>query len=223
MTEKVSAQKKYLPNYQITSSGDTINRIDKNNLKQGAWQEIVTSDWDEQEGYEIGRYYNSKKIGTWKRYSSEGILQHEINYNNGYKDGKAKYYQEGYLFCIGNYKALRTDVAWDTILVETPDSDIPLKRVIQTSLGSVKHGFWTFYQIPGFEIEKIVEYQYDELVFEKKYLTHSDSVYLEQKQAKYPHNSNALPASFWIQESDKKKVPVRYTDKPEILIPEKKR
>ena len=97
---------------------DTINRIDANNLRQGAWK--VFGKDKKLEGFSLdqlieeGEYMDNRKVGIWKKYFSNGKLQNEITYKSGRPNGFAKiYYENGNLKeeglwkgnkWIGNYK-----------------------------------------------------------------------------------------------------------------------
>ncbi len=81
-------------------NGDTINRVDVNNRKQGYW--IIFGKMKQTEGYadsqiiEEGEYINSRKNGHWKAYFSDGKLKSEINYVNNRPNGEYKiYYNNG--------------------------------------------------------------------------------------------------------------------------------
>ncbi len=70
---------------------DTINRTDKDNLKQGKW---LTFDEAKLKVVEEGNFLNNKKHGIWKKYFFNGNLQSEITFQNGIPDGYAKIYHE---------------------------------------------------------------------------------------------------------------------------------
>jgi len=214
---QAKAQKKHLkPNQFVVSvGGDTINRTDEHGLQQGLWNVYYPSNYGDESYFEIGKFVNGKKQGVWNTYSKNGIPMKSETYYNDYKNGEVKMYDNGQLFCIGNYRALRTDAAFDTILVEDPTNNKLVERIISTSLGSMKHGFWTYYKAPYNEIKKIEEYQLDELIYSQEYTTKSDSIAFRQRIEQYPHKSNQLPAGFWSME--KEKAPPRFTDFPENM------
>ena len=60
--------------YQLTSKGDTINRIDKTDRKQGPWiarfEELRGEPGFEEEGY----YLNDKKEGAWRKFKKHTSL-----------------------------------------------------------------------------------------------------------------------------------------------------
>ncbi len=82
------------------NSVDTLNTMDETGRKQGWWQ--ITAPVPEKPGYpegalvEEGRYTNSKRIGTWRRYWPNGNVMSEITYQMGRPRGEYKtYYPNG--------------------------------------------------------------------------------------------------------------------------------
>jgi antitoxin component YwqK of YwqJK toxin-antitoxin module len=196
--------------YEIAMNGDTINRTNKNGLRVGLWSIYNESRFGDDSFYETGAFTEDKKNGVWKMYSKNGLLLRATNYYNNYKNGEEKFYDDGRLFCIGQNKALRTDVAYDTIMIEDPVTNKLTEKIVPTSLGSVRHGFWVYYKPPFNEIKRIEEYQLDELIYEQDYTTKSDSLAFKKRLAKYPHSSGKLPPGIWGVK--KGKAPVRFTD-----------
>jgi antitoxin component YwqK of YwqJK toxin-antitoxin module len=80
---------------------DTLNRVDEMGRKQGYWKVIAPS--SDKPGYaqkaqlvEEGRYTNSKRVGTWRRYWPNGKVMSEITYQLGRPRGAYKtYYPSG--------------------------------------------------------------------------------------------------------------------------------
>lgn len=72
-------------------NGDTINRMDENNFKQGMWKYF-----DDDMLTKEGSFMNNKKHGLWRFYYENGGLNTEITYKNGMAKGYAKsYYRNG--------------------------------------------------------------------------------------------------------------------------------
>lgn len=205
---------KLSPNlYALSANGDTINRTDAQGERFGFWRIYHEGRYGNDPYYELGEFSANKKNGTWKEYSKNGLLLQQVNYFNGYKNGEAKFYDQGRLVCIGNYKALRTDVAYDTIQVEDPITNEYTEKVVPTSLGSVRHGFWVYYKPPFNEIKRIEEWQVDDLVYEKDYVSKTDSLYIQKRLESYPHNPNKKGNRIWPNQ--KERAPARFTDFPE--------
>jgi len=78
--------------YRLTSNNDTINCIDKNDLKQGRWSIKIEGLRGEPGRDEEGVYKDGKKEGTWRIYTTMGDLYAIERYRWGNKDGKSEYY-----------------------------------------------------------------------------------------------------------------------------------
>ncbi len=79
---------------------DTLNKVDSEGRKQGWWQVAgPLSDKPEYRAgtlFEEGRYMDSRRTGSWKRYWPNGKLKSEINYVKGMPKGAySMYYQDG--------------------------------------------------------------------------------------------------------------------------------
>ena len=133
--------------YKLTPRGDTINRIDKNNKKQGPWwfryEEMRGEPGFEEEGY----FYNDKKQGPWKKFSLMGDLIAREYYIAGHRDGQQLYYNRmGDLIREESWKAIDPAHPYDTIMV--PDIDHPermIKKIIKHESAEIKHGVWKYY------------------------------------------------------------------------------
>ena len=104
--------------YQLSANGDTLNAIDKNNLKQGKWI-IAVPELRGEPGYEEeGIFKDGKKEGTWRKYNSHGDLLAIENYRYGGKDGLQQYFTNfGDPVREENWRAYNPDAPYDTIAV----------------------------------------------------------------------------------------------------------
>lgn len=133
--------------YQLTANGDTINRIDKENRRQGPWvirlEEVRGEPGYEEEGY----YWYNRKEGQWRRYSLMGDLIARENYKSGFREGKQFYYTRlGDLIREESWKSVDPANPYDTI--EVPDLDNPtrtLTKIIKHESAEIKHGVWNHY------------------------------------------------------------------------------
>lgn len=96
------------PTFKI-HNGDTINRKDVSNYKQGRW--IIFGADQSESGYdataivEEGSYKDNRKDGLWVKYYPNGNKKSEITYVNNRPRGPYKvYYENGQLEEDGNWK-----------------------------------------------------------------------------------------------------------------------
>lgn len=133
--------------YIIGVNGDTLNRVDQQDRKQGPW--VIHHDSLRGEpGYEEEGYFkNNRKEGEWRLFSLMGDLVGVENYRWGFKDGICRYYtSEGQLRLEQSWKALNPDKEYDTIDVEDPDHFDTYKQVVVKNEGAaIKHGEWKYY------------------------------------------------------------------------------
>jgi hypothetical protein len=148
--------------YIIGVKGDTLNRVDQKGLKQGPWV-VKVAELRGERGYEEEGYFiNSKKEGTWRRFSLEGDLTAVENYRWGGKDGRSIYLNlSGNPIREESWKAVNPDNPYDTVNVydvNNPDKIIA-KQVIKLEGYSLKHGAWKHYDPFSGRLEK-TEYWY---------------------------------------------------------------
>lgn len=156
------SQAQYWKEFKLTPRGDTINRIDKNNKKQGPWwfryEEVRGEPGFEEEGY----FYNDKKQGPWKKFSLMGDLIAQEYYIGGFRDGKQMYYNRmGDLLREESWKAVDPSNPYDTIMV--PDIDHPermIRKIIKHESAEIKHGVWNYYDATMGTIERTERFVY---------------------------------------------------------------
>jgi hypothetical protein len=133
--------------YEISPKGDTLNCVDKENLKQGRWV-VKVSELRGEPGYEEeGIFKDDKKEGVWRKYNLTGDLMAIENFKWGNRDGKQQYFTMlGDLLREESWRAINPDNPYDT--VDVPDLYDPNKietKVIKHESNAVKHGTWKFY------------------------------------------------------------------------------
>lgn len=150
--------------YRLTNNGDTINCIDKNDLRQGRWS-VKTEPLRGEPGYlEEGVYKNGKKEGVWRTYTSMGDLFAVERYRWGNKDGKNEYYSISGPVREESWKAVNPLNPYDTVDVIDPvDPTKVERRVVKIEGTSVKHGKWTYYDNSSGMIVKTENYFLDKL------------------------------------------------------------
>lgn len=141
------AQSQLWTSYQLSVTGDTINCLDKKNMKQGRWV-IRTEELRGEPGYEEeGLFTDDKKDGPWRRYNLQGDILAIEFYKWGNRDGKQQYFTMlGDLLREESWKAVNPENPYDTI--DVPDLNNPMvmqSKIIKHEAAEVKNGNWKFY------------------------------------------------------------------------------
>lgn len=151
-------------NYIISVKGDTLNRIDLKDRKQGPWVVKVESVRGERGYEEEGVYKDDKKDGTWRMYTLEGDLLAMENYRWGQRDGRNTYFNHvGQLVREEAWRAIDPKNPYDTVNVyDVNDPSIVLgKRVVKVESLTVKHGTWKFYNPMTGSVEETQQWVMD--------------------------------------------------------------
>ena len=191
----------------IGVKGDTLNRTDAKNLKQGKWVVHVDEVRGEPGYEEEGEYKNSRKEGIWRIYYLEGDLSGLEFYHWGNKDGNCQYFNHsGSLVREESWRALNPEKAYDTLEIEDIDHLNEYKTVIVKNEGvAIRHGQWKFYDPATGMINKIQTYTMGKLESPTND-TGSDSTKLAKKTMVKPKE---------VQDYEKKnagKKKVKYID-----------
>lgn len=191
--------------YMIGTKGDTLNRIDQQNQKQGPWV-IRIDEVRGEPGYEEeGIFRNNKKEGVWRKYNLQGDLVAIENYRWGNKDGVQQYYTMfGDLIREESWRAINPDNQYDTVPVydlEKPDF-IKEYRIVKVDGYSYKHGKWKFYDPPDTKVVK------SEMYFMDKIQNGDEGVAkAEEKKKETPKTKEIL--EYEKKNAGKKKIKVR--------------
>jgi len=163
--------------YRLANNGDTINCIDKNDLKQGRWS-VKKEGLRGEPGYqEEGIYRDGKKEGVWRVYTTMGDLFAVERYRWGNKDGKSQYYSIMGIVREESWKAVNPANPYDTIDVIDPVDPSKVRRqVVKMEGNSVKHGTWKYFGESGL-ITKSENYFLDKLEEPSKMLASDGSTY----------------------------------------------
>lgn len=172
------AGKAQYKSYRLSNNGDTINVIDKNDLKQGKWA-VKTEGLRGEPGYEEeGIYKDGKKEGTWRIYTTMGDLFAIERYRWGNKDGKNQYYSIQGIVREESWKAVNPLNPYDTIDVIDPvDPSKVERRVVKIEGSSVKHGTWKYFDNSNGTISKTENYFLDKLEEPSKMLAADGNAY----------------------------------------------
>lgn len=150
-----------LKSFEIGVRGDTLNRVDKQGLRQGPWV-VAVPDLRGERGYEEqGNFVNGKKEGDWTRFSLEGIKIADEQFRWGMPNGKQQYYTYfGGLSRVESWRAIDPANAFDTVMVyDLQDPDKVIGQVVVKNEGvAVKHGSWIYYNPQTGKVEEKVEY-----------------------------------------------------------------
>jgi hypothetical protein len=133
--------------FKLNDNGDTLNAVDKKDLKQGKWV-IHVDELRGEPGYEEeGIFKNNDKEGVWRRYNLMGDLIAIENYSHGGKDGKQQYYTYlGDLVREESWKGYNPDAPYDTLaMYGTGSNDITGYKIVKAEQYSVKNGEWKYY------------------------------------------------------------------------------
>ena len=137
--------------YKISPTGDTLNAVDKNGLKQGKWVNTIGEIRGEPGFEEEGFYKNDKKTGAWRRYNTTGDLMAIENYLFGGKDGLQEYFSFlGSLEKQEEWRGFNPDAPYDTIAVYGPgNNEIIDYKIVKAEQYSVPNGDWKYFDKNG--------------------------------------------------------------------------
>ncbi len=155
--------------YAIGAKGDTLNCIDKKDMKQGKW--VIHHDEVRGEpGFEEeGLYKDGRKEDVWRQYSLMGDLIGVEFYKWGNKDGVCKYYtSSGELLREESWKALNPNKQYDTFDIEDVDHLDHYKTVIVKNEGvAIRNGAWKYYDPSTGTVYKTENYTIGQLEIPK--------------------------------------------------------
>lgn len=149
----------------LSPKGDTLNVVDKNNLKQGRWV-ISMPELRGEPGYdEEGYYKDDKKNGPWRKYNATGDILAVENYRLGGKEGVQEYFTYlGDLERHEEWKGYNPDAPYDTIAVYGEGNNVVSKyKLVKAEQYSIPHGEWKYYA-PGGKLTKLETYDHGHLL-----------------------------------------------------------
>jgi hypothetical protein len=146
--------------FKLSSDGDTLNAIDKKDMKQGKWVNTVGEIRGEPGYDEEGIYKDDKKTGPWRKYTANGDIIAVENYKFGGKDGIQQYFSFlGNLEREESWRGYNPDAPYDTIPVYgTGSNEVVEFKIVKAEQYSVPHGDWKYYNPQG-HIVKIEHYE----------------------------------------------------------------
>jgi len=146
--------------YKLSADGDTLNALDKNDMKQGKWV-VHVDELRGEPGYEEeGIFKKDKKEGIWRKYSLTGDIIAVEFFKNGGKDGVQQYYTYlGDLIREESWKGYDPDAPYDTIAVYGEgNNEIVDYKIVKAEQYSVKHGEWKYFEAGSGRLVKVERY-----------------------------------------------------------------
>ena len=132
--------------FLLTDNGDTLNRLDNNNLKQGRWKIHVNALRAQPAYDEEGAFKNNLKEGVWRKYDMYGLMFAQENYKWGNLNGLQQYLDQGRLEHEENWRSVDPDRKFDTIDVPDVYDQYKIERkIIKVESYAVPFGEWKFY------------------------------------------------------------------------------
>lgn len=174
---------------QSQEKPQTLNQVDTKGQRNGLWWLSKPERMGEPAYTEFGMYDHGSKMGPWYKMNSEGEVTAIENFKNNVLNGEAKYFEQGHLYCIGNYRGLNPKNMYDTVIVTDPVTGAESLRAVRTDRGHLRHGLWRYYDPQTGRLIREEEYQVDDLIYQKEFgLTKTDSLYYQQRVQALPHN-----------------------------------
>ena len=132
--------------FKLLENGDTLNRVDLNDKKQGRWKIHVNALRIEPAYDEEGIFVNGLKEGIWRKYDAYGLLMAKENYKWGMLDGQQIYLSEGRVLREENWRAVDPVKKFDTIDVpDVYDDNILIRKILKVESYSQPHGTWRYF------------------------------------------------------------------------------
>jgi len=145
--------------FQLLDNGDTLNRLDDKNMKQGKWKLHINALRLEPACDEEGMFVNNRKEGVWRKYDMYGLLIAKENYKWGNKNGLQQYLYQGQLEHEESWRASNPENQFDTIEVQDVYDQFKVERkIIKVDGYSLEHGIWKYYDPETGRIIKTVNY-----------------------------------------------------------------
>ena len=146
--------------YKLNAEGDTLNAIDKKDMKQGKWVLHVEPLRGEPGYEEEGLFKNNNKEGIWRKYSLQGDIIAVELYKLGGKDGIQQYYTYlGDLIREESWRGYDPDAPYDTIAVYGEgNNEIIDYKIVKADQYSVRHGEWKYFDAGTGRLVKVEKY-----------------------------------------------------------------
>lgn len=184
-----------------------INQLDAQGRPDGVWFTFTPAAKGEPAASTLGTYEHGNKTGLWYESDGKGNVSKIETYKMNFRDGEAKYFENGQLTCIGHYRGLNPQIAMDTFMISDPITGDEKIVSVPTERGSVRHGSWRFYDELTGRLVREEQYQIDELIYKKDFsISPADSAHYQTRNRLLPHQSNKLPGSKFKPKSPAKSL-----------------
>lgn len=147
--------------YKLSAEGDTLNAIDKNDMKQGKWVLHVEPIRGEPGYEEEGLFVKNNKEGIWRKYSLTGDIIAVEFYKLGGKNGVQQYYTYlGDLIREESWRGYDPEAPYDTVAVYGEgNNEIIDYKITKAEQYSVRHGEWKYFDAGSGRLVKVEKYQ----------------------------------------------------------------
>jgi hypothetical protein len=200
--------------YMITAEGDTINRTDEFNLKQGVWVERTEERFGEPAFTKIGNYKDNWKKGKWTTYVGPEVVSIE-NFNNNVLDGEILFFENGFLTCRGYYMGSNYRTKYDTIDIMNEQTTATKTYIVTNSPISVKDSTWTYYAPNSKKITRLEFWNNDEFMGGQEFGDGAkDSISMANYEKSLPHRNKNVVVPF--SKDSRGKAPIGNINKAAI-------
>ncbi len=172
--------------YKVLSTGDTINRMTPDSLKEGKWFEeyyLGASYY-----YEVGNYIGNLRFGEWRVYNSADEMIEKAEYFRGAKNGYNILYQRGVPYAQGEQVGMFYTNDKDTIPVTDP-IDLSVYAVeVENNSYSLRNGTWYFRDPFSMDTTQKIVYYFGHIKEDIDYRAKPDPIRDSIIESKMPHN-----------------------------------
>ena len=132
--------------FQLTDNGDTLNRLDNKNEKQGRWKIHVNALRLEPAYDAEGNFKNNLKEGIWRRYDMYGLMVAQESYKWGNLNGLQQYLLQGQLEHDEYWRSIDPGKKFDTIDVPDVYDQYKVDRVVvKVDAYALPCGAWHYF------------------------------------------------------------------------------
>ncbi len=172
--------------YIVLSTGDTINRMTPDSIKEGKWFEEYGEGLSYY--YEVGEYISGLRFGQWRKYNDADELIETVQYFRGAKNGTNVLYSKGVAYARGEQVGMFCTQDKDTIMVTDPEDLLDYATEITNNSYNRRHGKWYFRNPFTRDTTKIITYHYGNVVDEVDFLIRDDEVRDSIIETQMPQN-----------------------------------